>query len=1750
MKKALVSIILSFTAFLNFSQSCGSLMVPVSLELRSSEATLIVEGEVINSVSYWDNSHENIYTIHEVSVYQNAKGIINNTVFVETLGGQVGNKMQVTSSAANLKIGYTGVFFLKGSNHSFSIPQTTYQMVAAAQGFIKYDKVDNTASDIFNTYTSVENDVYVRLEQTTNRSLQFVQGRVSTNVTKSIFATPTISSLSPSTISAGTESILTISGTNFGATEGEVSFKYASDGGASYIAAESSQIISWNDTQIEVEVPSSAGSGTIRVTNATTETGTSGSSLTIPFSHSSATGSGIVYPRTLYDNNGNGGFTFDYHNDFDSSAAKQYFEEAFGVWNCQTGINFSFGTTTATDATADDGINIVRFDNGSELPSGVLGRVTTRLLGTCPVTGWAIVDEMDITWNDSTNWYYGSGTPGGSQYDFKTVALHELGHANQLGHVINSPGIMHYNLGAGVEKYALDSDDVDGANYTMGIFTSAQGCAGINSMTANSQCTYVPDDNFEAYLEANSMGNGIDGDDLVTTANITTITALSIANVGVSDLTGIEDFIALQDLNCNNNSLISLDLSSNINLQNILADDNSLTTANFTGITNLSTLTLNNNGLTTVDVSNRVMLKQLELEDNNLASVNVTGCSTLEKITTSSNSTLSSIDLSTNLALTHLIAVSNSFISLDLSQHSNLLEVDVADNDLTSFNIKNGNNTVIQNFRAIANYNLGCISVDSEVYSTTNWTGIDSNTSFSENCNATTNVPDDNFENYLETHDADGNTVTVGDTSSLGNGIANDNLVFTWKIDTLTSLNISNLSISDMTGIEDFIALTFLNAGNNSFTGIDVSNQVELVSLWIQIGGMTTLDVTSNLLLEDLRVQINSIPSIDLSNNTELRILQINNNNLTILDVANNTKLTRIRSYSNQLTSLDLSNQTVLTEIEVNDSDLSFLDVKNGNNSNVTIFNATNNSNLTCITVDDAAYAITNWANIDAGTTFNEHCFETYVPDDSFEAFLEANGMGNGLANDDYVTTANISAVTTVNLRSHSPTVTDLTGIQDFIAVKNLDVLGHNLSSLDVSQNIDLRNVWLNFNSNLASLDFSANPELRGVDLQGANGLTELIFPSTTLVTFLDVRSSKLTHIDLSIHPNMNTLNVSGATLLETLEAKGTSAATINTTGCSSLTCISVDSVADAIAGNGIYTNWLEDDTAVYQSLSCLTNVPDDNFENYLETHDASGNVVAVGDATSMGNGIANDDYVYTSRISGVVEINAQSLSISDLTGVENFIALEILSCYNNTISSIDVSSNTLLTNLLIGNNGLTSLDVSNNTQLTEVHCHANNISQLNTTGLVNLTELVAYSNELTSVDLSDSILLEKLSIQKNDLNLLDVTVHTELKSLLCYENNLISLDVSNNVILETLTLRNNAIPSIDLSNNLELYDLDFSSTSITSIDISMNTKLWYLSFANNSLANIDVSNNLDIYEIYGYNTLITNLDLSNHPNIEVLYCQNNQLTSLNLKNGNNGDIADFDITGNANLTCVLVDDAAYATTNWTNKDAQTNYNELSCGISVSPRVFLQGAFTNPNVGEETLMRDDLRVGGLIPTSSTYADGLTCNASVFTPTGTDAIVDWVWVELRDAGDNSVVIASQSALLQRDGDVVGVDGVSPLVFDETTGNYFVVVSHRSHLGIMSAATVALSGSNTVVDLSANSASVLGTTNAVVNMTGVFALVAGDFDENSQIQNTDINSVILLLGGAGYNKADVDMNGQIQNSDINTILYPNLGKGQQF
>jgi hypothetical protein len=142
--------------------------------------------------------------------------------------------------------------------------------------------------------------------------------------------------------------------------------------------------------------------------------------------------------------------------------------------------------------------------------------------------------------------------------------------------------------------------------------------------------------------------------------------------------------------------------------------------------------------------------------------------------------------------------------------------------------------------------------------------------------------------------------------------------------------------------------------------------------------------------------------------------------------------------------------------------------------------------------------------------------------------------------------------------------------------------------------------------------------------------------------------------------------------------------------------------------------------------------------------------------------------------------------------------------------------------------------------------------------------------------------------------------------------------------------------------------------------------------------------------------------------------------------------------------------------------------------ISLLPQVYLQGALFGVN-SPTVLMRDDLRAKGYIPLTSPYAyltpitATAAMNPSVTAVTGNDAIVDWIFVELRNSFNPSIVVDSRAALLQRDGDIVDVDGSSPVLFGQANpGSYYVAVRHRNHLGVMSMNALPLSTTTTTVD----------------------------------------------------------------------------------
>ena len=105
-----------------------------------------------------------------------------------------------------------------------------------------------------------------------------------------------------------------------------------------------------------------------------------------------------------------------------------------------------------------------------------------------------------------------------------------------------------------------------------------------------------------------------------------------------------------------------------------------------------------------------------------------------------------------------------------------------------------------------------------------------------------------------------------------------------------------------------------------------------------------------------------------------LTYLDCEDNKLTTLDLSQNTALNYLDIDANALTSLDVSSNTALTFLECADNQLTSLDFRNGQNTLVVDFSTTGNPDLTCINVDDAAYSTANWTDIDAQTSFNEDC--------------------------------------------------------------------------------------------------------------------------------------------------------------------------------------------------------------------------------------------------------------------------------------------------------------------------------------------------------------------------------------------------------------------------------------------------------------------------------------------------------------------------------------------------------------------------------------------------------------------------------------------------------------------------------------------------------------------------------------------------------------------------------------------------------
>ncbi len=289
-------------------------------------------------------------------------------------------------------------------------------------------------------------------------------------------------------------------------------------------------------------------------------------------------------------------------------------------------------------------------------------------------------------------------------------------------------------------------------------------------------------------------------------------------------------------------------------------------------------------------------------------------------------------------------------------------------------------------------------------------------------------------------------------------------------------------------------------------------------------------------------------------------------------------------------------------------------------------------------------------------------------------------------------------------------------------------------------------------------------------------------------------------------------------------------------------------------------------------------------------------------------------------------------------------------------------------------------------------------------------------------------------------------------------------------------------------------------------------------------------------------------------------------------------------------------------------------------GVVLDLKVLLQGAL---NVLDTyfftTIMRDDLRIRDravgetvdFLPATEPYTalanfthvgggggEAVADEAAVFADNGNDSIVDWVFVELRSETDAAVVVATRAGLVQRDGDVVDVDGISPLIFTQSVpSNFYVSVSHRNHIGVMTASAIALSATGTTVDFtlpttdlwhvtsgfSFDGYEAFGIDTDIAGATAgsygpstapadndILALWAGNSNHEEGVnvaqsvvfagQNNDVTPVFNIVDGApenffglptfvynAYSEGDINLNGSTvfggQNNDVD-IIFNNI------
>jgi Leucine-rich repeat (LRR) protein len=368
----------------------------------------------------------------------------------------------------------------------------------------------------------------------------------------------------------------------------------------------------------------------------------------------------------------------------------------------------------------------------------------------------------------------------------------------------------------------------------------------------------------------------------------------------------------------------------------------------------------------------------------------------------------------------------------------------------------------------------------------------------------------------------------------------------------LTELDITEMGVTSLDGVEEYTNLTELNCARNKLTEMDISKNVKLVQL----------DCESN--------PFGYNGKLDVSKNTKLESLNCSGMGLLELDVSKNTKLQWLFCSWNQLSTLDVSKNIDLVGLFVDQNNLTTLDITGLNLSELNVDGNCMASEASIIGLDKDSLSYFEFGEQRAADTSAVIKFA----DPKFEAALLEMYNYYGIAGDGKITQAE-AAAETGSIFVEDKGITSLAGIEYFTALTGLYCYKNELTTLDVSKNTKLE-ILLCSENQLTSLDVTHNPELRNLqfahnfDFDANNaGLGTVDLSKNTKLEIVYGGAAGIEKIDVSHNPRLKelhidwnlqkSLDVSKNTELVILNCTGNAITSLNLTNNKALTRVYCD---------------------------------------------------------------------------------------------------------------------------------------------------------------------------------------------------------------------------------------------------------------------------------------------------------------------------------------------------------------------------------------------------------------------------------------------------------------------------------------------------------------------------------------------------------------------------------------------------------------